>query len=231
MRDRRAPHVAIVDYGMGNLYSVQRACEHVGLSSELATSPERVLAADGVIIPGVGAMPHAMEVLDRTGLSDALRTTVAGGVPTLAVCLGMQLLMREGSEFSSHAGLGIVDGGVVRFPDAEQDGRPLRVPHIGWSRVAPPAGAEPRAWDETPLGGLGVDAHMYFVHSYYVVPADPRLIVASTRYGDVEFCSALRQGAVFACQFHPERSGPLGLSIYASFAAAAAAAASLPLSR
>jgi imidazole glycerol-phosphate synthase subunit HisH len=231
MPDPRSPHVAIVDYGMGNLYSVQRACDHVGLSSELATSPERVLAADGVILPGVGAMPQAMDVLDRTGLSDAIRAAAAGGTPTFAVCLGLQLLMREGSEFSPHAGLGIIDGIVARLSGADDVGSPLRVPHIGWNRVEPPAGAAPRLWDDTPLAPLGVDAYMYFVHSYYVVPADPGVVLATTRYGNTEFCSAVRQGAIFACQFHPERSGPLGLSMYESFAAAVSAAASIPFSR
>lgn len=214
--------VAIVDYGMGNLFSVQRACERVGLNAKLAHTPESLLAADGVILPGVGAMPEAMRVLAATGLAEALRTCAARGTPLFGICLGMQLFMREGDEFGRHEGLGILPGAVRRFEGQDDEGRPLRVPHIGWSPILRPAGSSSHlagdAWNGTPLAGIQEGESMYFVHSYYVVPDDHDLQISATRYGDVQFCSALARGNVFGCQFHPERSGEAGLRMYATFA-------------
>jgi len=219
MAEAKAPQVAIVDYGMGNLYSVQRACEHVGIRATIVSSPEAVLAADGVVLPGVGAMPDAMGTLDAEGLSSALRLVVQRGTPLLGVCLGLQLLMRDGSEFRPHAGLGLVPGRVVRFEGHDKDGRPLRVPHIGWNAVRRVTGSGPDPWSATPLADTPDGAYMYFVHSYYVIPDDPGAVVATARYGDVEFCAAVHRGSIFACQFHPERSGPAGLAVYRAFAA------------
>jgi glutamine amidotransferase len=214
MSEFSGPRVAIVDFGMGNLYSVQRACAHAGLSAQITGSPEEVLAASGVILPGVGAMPHAMRALDASGLSAALRETVARGTPLFGVCLGMQLLMTEGSEFGPHAGLGLVPGVVRKFEGLQRDGTSLKVPHIGWNQVKRRASAEGDPWAGTPLEMTADGEYMYFVHSYYVVPEDPAVQIARTRYGDVEFCSALTAGSVYGCQFHPERSGPQGLRLY-----------------
>lgn len=212
-----APRVAIVDYGTGNLFNVRRACQHVGLPAELTDRPESVLAADAIILPGVGAMPHAMRALRESGLADALSEAVRGGVPFLGVCLGMQLLMDKGSEFENHSGLGLIPGRVVRFPARSPDGAAMKVPHIGWNAVrANPAVAEP--WAGTPLDGLADGAFMYFVHSYVVVPDDPSVCIATTDHSGVEFCSALRHQNVVGCQFHPERSGRDGLAIYETFA-------------
>lgn len=216
MSDSR--RVVIVDYGMGNLYSVSRACEHVGLNATISTSPAEVLDAQGVILPGVGAMPVAMAALEESGLGDALRTVAERGTPLLGVCLGMQLLMEEGSEFTVHAGLGILPGKVVRFPSADQNGSPLRVPHIGWNRVHRASGSGRDPWLETPLQATPDGEYMYFVHSYLIVPGEPSLGVGVSRYGGIEFCSVVARGAIFGCQFHPERSGPQGLRIYREFA-------------
>jgi glutamine amidotransferase len=215
MPERHAPRVAIVDYGMGNLYSVQRACAHVGLTSFLTSAPAEVLAADAVILPGVGGMPEAMRILDGSGLSDAIRESAAAGIPLLGVCLGLQLLMSDGSEFTPHKGLGIIEGDVIRFEGKDSLGAPLKVPHIGWTGVYPTTGEK---WitpvlDDVPSGGL-----MYFVHSYYVRPANPAIVAAQARYESVEFCAAVSRDNIFACQFHPERSGPTGLLIYRNFA-------------
>jgi glutamine amidotransferase len=215
MAEAVSPLVAIVDYGMGNLYSVQRACDHVDVRAAVTSSPDVVLSAGGVVLPGVGAMPDAMETLEVTGLSAALRLVVQRGTPLFGVCLGLQLLMREGSEFRPHAGLGLIEGRVVRFDGRTEAGRPLRVPHIGWNAVQRAAG--PAAWSETPLASTADGTFMYFVHSYYVVPEDPGIVLATARYGDVEFCAALRRGNTFGCQFHPERSGPAGLELYRAF--------------
>lgn len=213
------PLVAIVDYGMGNLYNVARACRQVGLLVSVTGNPAEVRNADLTILPGVGAMPDAIAELDRSGLSDALRGRVAAGRPLIGICLGMQLLMTEGTEFGDHSGLGIIPGKVVRFPNSALDGANLRVPHIGWSPVYRPT-VRAEAWDESPLTLLRDGVLQYFVHSYYVVPDDPSVVAAVSEYGGIKFCSALSAGSVFACQFHPERSGVDGLAVYETLAQA-----------
>lgn len=214
-RSAQQPRVAIVDYGMGNLYSVQRACAHVGLDSFLTENPADVSRAEAVILPGVGGMPEAMRRLNESGLSDAIRESAERGVPLLGVCLGLQLLMSHGSEFVPHSGLGIIPGTVVRFNGESAPGVPLKVPHIGWSQIR--SGTH-RGWNAPLLGGITEGALMYFVHSYYVRPSDAGIIAATARYGSIEFCAALSRGNTFACQFHPERSGPTGLVVYRNFA-------------
>lgn len=208
----------IVDYGMGNLYSVRRACEHVGLEAVISASPGEVLEADGVILPGVGSMPVAMETLNESGLGDALRTVAERGTPLMGVCLGMQLLMEEGSEFTPHRGLGILPGKVVRFEGKDESGAQLKVPHIGWNRVYRRSGGGRDPWLETPLQATPEGEYMYFVHSYLVVPGEQSLCAGVSRYGGIEFCSVVARGSVFGCQFHPERSGPQGLQVYREFA-------------
>jgi glutamine amidotransferase len=209
--------IAIVDYGMGNLFNVRRACEAVGVPAEVTDRPEAVLKARAVIVPGVGAMPDAMTALARTGLDEALARVADRGTPLLGICLGMQLLMDQGSEFTLHRGLGIIPGSVQRFQGTDGRGAPLKVPHIGWNAIRPP-NDETTMWDGTPLVDIPPGDFMYFVHSYYVVPERPNLVAAYARYGTVEFCAAIRYGNVFGCQFHPERSGVRGLSIYRAFA-------------
>ena len=211
-------HVAVVDYGMGNLYSVQRACDHVGLPAAITASPDDVRRADAVILPGVGAMPDAMRTLDETGMSDVLREQAARGTLLFGVCLGMQLLMEEGSEFLPHRGLGLIPGRVRRFEGTAESGVPLKVPHIGWSPVWRQGSDDRDPWMGSPLEMTHEGEFMYFIHSYYVVPDDPRVGTAWSRYGDVKFCSALAAGNVFGCQFHPERSGPPGLRFYSQLA-------------
>lgn len=224
----RTPRVAVVDYGMGNLYSVQRACVHAGADAVITAMPEDVASADGVVLPGVGAMPDAMRVLAESGLDRTLREVIARGTPFLGICLGMQLLMREGSEFCPHAGLGVIEGTVARFEGREPDGTPLRVPHIGWNAVRRLPGAPEDAWANSPLKRCSDGAFLYFVHSYYVVPDDGAVCVAATAYGGTDFCCALQRDNVFACQFHPERSGPQGLVILRNFVASLASAAAPP---
>ena len=208
MPERR--RVAIVDFGLGNLFSVLRACEEAGAKAAITSAPADVAAADGIVLPGVGAFGDAMKALDASGMAKALKAAVSGGKPLLGICLGMQLLMEESSEFGRHEGLGLIPGRVVRFPETT-DGEPLKVPHIGWSRLIT---GSPTRFAKTPLEGLADGAYMYFVHSYYVAPADPAVVVSRSRYASVEFCSSLAWGSVVACQFHPERSGPDGIRIY-----------------
>ena len=221
MQAEPMPQVAVVDCGLGNLYSVKQACAHVGLQASITSSAAEILGADAVILPGVGAFGDAMATLRRLDLVAVIRDYVAAGRPFLGVCLGMQLLMSESEEFGAHEGLGIIDGTVVRFANPREGERRLKVPQVGWNGVrkcgAPQAGGDP--WSNTLLRGLDEGEQMYFVHSYVVRPADPATELSRTSYGDVEFCSAVRHGSVTACQFHPERSGPEGLRIYRNLAA------------
>jgi len=215
-----APVVTIVDYEMGNLHSVQQACRHAGLTSMITASPAEVGAADGVILPGIGAMPHAVQALRASGMDDVLRRVAERGTPLFGICLGMQLLMEQGTEFGHHEGLGILPGSVVRFAEPREAGRVLKVPAIGWLGVTPaPQPDRSSPWSGTLLETTAPGEPFYFVHSYHVTPGDPSIALAMTAYGDAVYCSAVGRGNVFGCQFHPERSGPAGLRVYDAFAA------------
>lgn len=220
MRTDAGPEIAIVDYGLGNLYSVKHACAHVGVRARISSIPEEILQADAAILPGVGAFGDAMATLRRLDLVRVIRDFVATGRPLLGICLGMQLLMSESEEFGSHKGLGIIEGAVVRIADARHGERQLKVPQIGWNGVyrCPPTRGDADPWSDTLLQGLDDGEPMYFVHSYVVQPADPGTRLSRSSYGDVEFCSSVQRRNVTACQFHPERSGPQGLRIYQTLA-------------
>ena len=209
------PEIVVVDFQMGNLFSVSQALTRAGARPLVSGDPVTVAEADAIVLPGVGAMPDAMRALDASGLSGALRHAAGKGTPILGICLGMQLLMERGSEFEEHDGLGLVAGSVVRFPDRDTAGGRLRVPHIGWNGVEPGLPAAELAG--TPLEAVGSGADMYFVHSYYVEPADRSVVRAETEYGGIRFCSVLASGEIWGMQFHPERSGGCGLGIYEGF--------------
>jgi glutamine amidotransferase len=197
--------IAIIDYGMGNLRSVQKGVEHVGFAAEVTRDVERIAAAAGIVLPGVGAFGACMENLRSYGLVEPVRAAIRRGTPFLGICLGMQLLFEESEEFGPVAGLGVLPGRVVRFAD-----RPgLKVPHMGWNSI--------RIRKPVPhLAGIAEAAFVYFVHSYYVVPSDPSLTATSTEYG-VDFASAIARDNIFATQYHPEKSQGVGLKILENF--------------
>lgn len=203
--------IAVVDYGMGNLRSVQKALEHVapGSQVEVTGDPARVAAADRVVFPGQGAMPDCMREIDARGLRTVLHET-ARSKPFLGLCIGLQLLFTH-SEEGDTAGLGILPGRVRRFPAGLHDaaGQRLKVPHMGWSQVSP-QGQHP-LWQ-----GLAAGTRFYFVHSYYVEPEDPGLSAATSTYPD-PFCCAVARGPLFAVQFHPEKSDRAGLQLLSNF--------------
>jgi glutamine amidotransferase len=216
MPETSRARVAIVDYGMGNLFSVQQACAQAGLEAVIAGETAGLLEADAVILPGVGAFGDAMETLRRLDLIDALKEVATSGKPLVGICLGMQLLMTESTEFGRHRGLGIIPADVVRLHvSADALPRRLKVPEVGWNPVWP---VREDAWVGSLLEGIPAGACMYFVHSYYVRPVDAALILSTTTYGPITYCSSLQFGNVFGCQFHPERSGPAGLTIYRNLA-------------
>lgn len=220
MPDRKVK-VAIVDHSLGNLYSVKHACRQVGLGAEITSSKKDILNADAVILPGVGAFGDAMATLHRLDLVSLLRDIAASPKPLIGICLGVQLLMTESYEFGRHKGLGIVEGTVVGLDKPKKGERLLKVPQIGWNHIfkfEPVANATTNRWADTLLDGTREGEYMYFVHSYIVQPQDPRVILSTSRYGQIEFCSSVGLRNIFACQFHPERSGNPGLQLYRNLA-------------
>ncbi|MHA1598200.1 MAG: imidazole glycerol phosphate synthase subunit HisH [Alphaproteobacteria bacterium] len=204
--------IAIVDYGLGNLFSIRQACEHAGMGVHVTGDAAELASGDAVLLPGVGAFANAMQALQEHDLISPIQDMAAAGKPLIGVCLGLQLLMRESHEFGSHAGLGLIDGTVERLGDG--DGA-LKVPHVGWNRIRRPDGVD---WQGGVYDGLDDGAYMYFVHSYYVKPDDAAVVLSTTRFGEDEFCSSVLQGNIYACQFHPERSGSQGLRVYDNMA-------------
>ncbi|HXG51203.1 MAG TPA: imidazole glycerol phosphate synthase subunit HisH [candidate division Zixibacteria bacterium] len=196
--------IAIVDYGMGNLRSVQKGFEHVGVEARITREAARIAEARGVVLPGVGAFPACMENLARFGLVEAIREVVRGKKPFLGICLGFQLLFSESEEFGPQKGLDLFPGRVVGFrPDG------LKVPHMGWNSIE-------KKLDSPFLEGIRSGDFVYFVHSFYVDPADPSIVATTTDYG-IRFASSIATDHLFACQFHPEKSQELGLRILANF--------------
>ena len=209
MSDARPINVAIVDYDLGNLFSVKHACEHAGMQATITSSRHALLQADAVILPGVGAYGNAMETLHKLDLVYVLQDVAATEKPLVGICLGVQLLMTESYEFGRHKGLGLIAGSVVRFDHPMEGPCPLKVPQVGWNRIH-----EVKPWASTLLNDVMDGEYMYFVHSYIVQPEDPGVVLSTSRYGHIEFCSSLCFRNIFACQFHPERSGVQGLKIY-----------------
>ncbi|AMV39160.1 imidazole glycerol phosphate synthase subunit HisH [Planctomyces sp. SH-PL62] len=200
--------IVIIDYGMGNLRSVQKAFEAVGSAAEIATDPERIRQASHVVLPGVGAFADAMSELRRTGMDQAFTEAVRAGKPCLGVCLGLQLLFTTSEEDGEYAGLDLIPGRVVRF--APRPG--LKIPHMGWNTL------EIRR--PIPLlEGVGPEPSVYFVHSYHAVAEDPRDVAAVSDYPD-PFPAVVNRDNLTACQFHPEKSQHVGLAMYANFAEA-----------
>jgi imidazole glycerol-phosphate synthase subunit HisH len=197
--------VAVVDYGMGNRRSVQKALEHVGVVAQITRDHDELRAADGLVVPGVGAFPHAMQSLRELGLDELLRARAAGGVPILGICLGMQLLFERSVEHERTAGLGLLAGEVTWLASGG-----LRVPHIGWNDV--------HFERPSPLtAGLPADGcPFYHVHSLAVRPADPADVIGTTEYGE-RFATIVAHELVLGVQFHPEKSSADGLRMLENF--------------
>jgi glutamine amidotransferase len=197
--------IQIVDYGMGNLRSVQKAFERLSVPAEICTRPEKLKSCEKLVLPGVGAFRDAIAELRRQEFIDPIKDHIAAGKPFLGICLGLQLLFDVSYEDGTWEGLGIIPGEVVRFP--ENSG--LKVPHMGWNRVEP-------AGNCALLAGVPRDSYFYFVHSYYVVPRDESVIAGRTEYGQT-FTSVIQRGSLFATQFHPEKSQQFGLKLLQNF--------------
>lgn len=203
--------IAVIDYDMGNLRSVSKALEHLGEKVCVTRDPQKIKSSAKIILPGVGAFPVCMDNLEKYGLAGPIRSHIESGKWFLGICLGLQLLFEESCEFGPVKGLGILRGRVVKFAlNGGQGG--LKIPHMGWNRVYKAASQR-----SVPLlNGIDDGAYFYFVHSYYVEPADSSIVVTQTDYG-VRFCSSIRKDNVLACQFHPEKSQSAGLKVLENF--------------
>jgi len=210
------PAIAVIDYGMGNLRSVAKALEKAGARVQVTDSPSVVKKAKAIVLPGVGAFGEASRRLKSTGLDKVIQSSLHANKPFLGICLGLQLLF-EGSEESPKAkGLGFWKGTVKRFRIKKE-----KVPHMGWNTLRQSREQKAEGRNKV-LKGISENAYFYFVHSYYPVPKDRTVIATETRYG-LPFCSSAAQGRVFACQFHPEKSGDQGQRLLKNFVKAVAA--------
>ena len=203
--------IAIIDYGMGNLRSVQKGFEKIGSEAIVTDDPKVVLRADRVVLPGVGAFRDCMHNLEQGGFVEPILKVIGEGRPFLGICVGMQLLFSDSVEFGLYSGLNVIPGHVLRFPDGMAvAGEKLKVPQMGWNQLR---------FKRRPAAFEGIDdgSNVYFVHSYYVKPDDSGVIATTTDYG-IKFCSSVWKDNVFATQFHPEKSQAIGLRILKNFA-------------
>jgi glutamine amidotransferase len=205
--------VVIIDYQLGNLFSVKQACDTIGINATISSDREDVLNADALILPGVGAFIEAINNLKSFGLDTAIQEKVKNGTPIFGICLGLQLLFTESEEFGAGNGLDLISGVIKRFP-ANFEERKIKVPHIAWNTIY----KSDQNWDKTALKELKNNDFMYFIHSYYVKPSDNSCILTKTNYDGIEFCSSILKDNIFATQFHPEKSADKGISIYKNWA-------------
>lgn len=211
--DNNLKKVVIIDYQLGNLFSVKQACDTVGINAEISSNREDILNADALILPGVGAFIEAMNNLKKFSLDTAIQNKVNGGTPIFGICLGQQLLFTESEEFGAGKGLDLISGIIKRFPETFEE-RKVKVPHIAWNTIF----KLNQEWDNTALKDLSNNDFMYFIHSYYVKPSDDACILTQTNYDGIEFCSSILKNNIFATQFHPEKSADKGISIYKNWA-------------
>lgn len=207
--------VTVVDYGIGNLFSVARALEKCGAQVTLSDQPDEIARAERLVLPGVGAFSLGMQGLRERDLVEPVRAFARSGRPLLGICLGMQMLFTSSIEFGEHDGLGLIDGLIVPIDPRDDAGQPLKVPHIGWTPlVQPPAHT---TWDRSVLSGLTPGAHAYFVHSFTASPTHEADRLADAHYGSARISAAVQRDNIFGCQFHPEKSGQFGLAIIQNF--------------
>lgn len=205
--------VTIVDYGVGNLQSVCNALVHVGATVEVTSSPDKVLQAKRLVLPGVGAFANAMAELEKRNLIEPIKQVAFANKPFLGICLGMQLMMDSSEEFGFQQGLGLIAGSVKEIPTEGPDGRKHKVPHIGWNGLLLTA----NDWGKTIFAGLTEGDETYFVHSFVAHPLHQENCLAICDYYEMHLTAAVQSGNMYGCQFHPEKSGEVGLKILRNF--------------
>lgn len=206
--------VTVIDYGVGNLLSVCRAFEHCGGEVELTDSPAAIAHADRLVLPGVGAFGDGMEGLRSRGLIGTIQEYAKKNRPFLGICLGMQMMLDSSEEFGFHEGLGLIPGKVLPIPRNDIHGDPHKVPSVGWKEIFRCGSDE--AWNNTILNGIAEGNATYFVHSFAAEPASEHRL-AHYRYGGLEISAVVASGMLYGCQFHPEKSGAVGLRIIQNF--------------
>lgn len=206
--------VTVADYGIGNLFSVKRALDHCGANVRMSSERADIVAADRLLLPGVGAFADGMKGLRDRGLIEPLLQFAATGRPMLGICLGMQMLATASEEFGEHQGLGLVPGRVRQVSTKAVNGELLKIPHIGWSEISPASGG---TWKETMLEDTAAGTPVYLVHSFHLIPDDPTHLLADCGYGGHRVTAAVRSGGILGAQFHPEKSGKEGLKMLTAF--------------
>jgi imidazole glycerol-phosphate synthase subunit HisH len=209
--------IIVVNYGLGNLFNIQRAFDAVGANTIISSSPEAVLGADKIVLPGVGAFEAGMSQLQDSGMIEALQEFKSKGKQILGICLGMQLLVTQSEEHGLHKGLNFIPGKVTRFTPCADNENKFKVPQICWNAIEHTSSQSKNSWEKTILEDLRSGDCMYFVHSYFVQAEKEQDCLAITRYGNETFHSVIQKDNVMGCQFHPERSGKQGLSILKNF--------------
>lgn len=207
--------VSIIDYGVGNLLSVARAFQHFGAEVTLVSKPEEISQADRLVLPGVGAFEDGIEGLRAGHFIEPIRAFTQKGKPFLGICLGMQMMLTKSYEFGEHAGLDLIPGDVVSIPKTGIDGTAHKIPHIGWNELRPTE--QGGLWSDSILKTLPQNPSLYFVHSFMVVPSDPKARLADTHYDGQAISAVINKGNIYGCQFHPEKSGEIGLNIIQQF--------------
>ncbi len=209
------PEVVVIDYGVGNLLSVQRALERCGANVILSGDPKKILSANRVVLPGVGAFSSAMKALESLGLVQTIQELDYRGIPLLGICLGMQLLLDQSDEFGKVTGLGLIPGTVIAVPEHEISGKTQKIPHIGWNSLQPSNSL--MGWENTLLQDNKPGEDVYFIHSFMAVPEDSSCRIADCQYGGHNIAAVIRKNHITGCQFHPEKSGEVGLKIIRRF--------------
>jgi glutamine amidotransferase len=212
-----SPNVTIIDYGVGNLLSVSRGFEHHGVSVEVTRDPKKILTSQRVVLPGVGAFPNAMQILNKLNLVSVIQELASKGTPLLAICLGMQLIMEESEEFGITQGIGLIPGRVVAIPREGIDGSRQKIPHIGWSSLN--ISNTNSSWGNTLLQETEPGGAVYFTHSFMAQPSDQRNQLAHAIYGGRKIPAVITKNQITGFQFHPEKSGTVGLKMLARFIA------------
>jgi glutamine amidotransferase len=203
--------ITIIDYQLGNLFSVKQACIYLGYDALITSDPIDIINADYLILPGVGAFADSMNNMRKLDLIEPIKDFVSSGKPFMGICLGLQLLLTESEEFGSTKGLDLITGEVIKFSKKDIMGNVLKVPQISWNQIYEP---KDDLWANSPLDSCKRGDYMYFVHSFYAQPSENNLVFSTTNYGGYEYCSSIKKDNIFACQFHPEKSGKYGVKIY-----------------
>ncbi|MBC3888238.1 imidazole glycerol phosphate synthase subunit HisH [Acetobacterium paludosum] len=210
------PKVKIVDYGMGNILSVQRSFEHCGAEVDVVSEAKSILNADYLVLPGVGAFGNAMNELEKLDLIYPIQQFCKKGNPFLGICLGMQMMMDGSEEFGYSKGLGLIPGSVVQIENTTIDNESQKVPHVGWNEILVPHGKDSLLWNNSILNGIEENETMYFVHSYTAKPQE-QFRLADSYYGGRRIAAVIKKDHLYGCQFHPEKSGTSGLKIIRNF--------------